>query len=274
MNAFKRRGRLHRQITVRVALALTVVMVCFLAFDYRVQRAALVADLGARMAQEMQLLRLALRDVKGPDGIQSLIGEHCSEMKHHGKLGHTLSLVSRDRRVLAAAHAATAEMIGGVIDLERVLGGLEKVLVQETSVGGQRVLVVAVPTFQTTDGLPIGALFYAETLTDVESLSYELLRSRLWLTVCLLLATSVVVWLVVRRKVMEPLNALIAHEGELARGDLDTWKEHPETNNELSELHDIFNYVIEKLRRKQQEDHLLAEESAQKRIAQEAYDET
>ncbi len=223
-------------------------MLAFLCLDYANLRRVLVDDLVSRMHETGRLLQVALRTSRRPADAPAIVREFCGRMKDHGRPGHILAVVDAHGKVIADGMGnaaklpllrdpALADVLAGKRASVRMLGSFE----------GQNIVMTAISLDGGPRRTPTGAIVLAESLADVNRLAYVLIARRVGLTICVVVAAVFATMWVVRRLVMRPVDALMAHVGALARGELSP-RQHPDTSNELSELHGVFNRMVEKLR--------------------------
>jgi len=241
-----RRSSLVAQLTVRLGALVCVLLILFVAADYHAQKQEIFRSTLSRMAESARLLRLFLTEGKSPEEWEPAIRAYCHQMGQCGVTNHQLALVSRDGQLLSTTGNRAQLTVDEVALARRALRGEDVQTPAPLDGSPGKVAGVAVPLRVRGAAEPASALLYTEPLVEFDQLVHDLLVTRLALLAIFLCLILLVVFLVVRRKVSRPLNALYLHEVDVSRGILEP-HDYPDPNNEISEIYDMFNEMVRRL---------------------------
>ena len=111
-----------------------------------------------------------------------------------------------------------------------------------------------------------------EAKIRVTDLAWKLLTDRAYTVAFILIAVSLVSWLIVRRAVLRPVNDLYLRHYAVSRGQYEA-SAYPEWNNEFSGLYEMFHRMVADIERQKEEmtkterrilsDHILSAAHAQ-----------
>ena len=93
-----------------------------------------------------------------------------------------------------------------------------------------------------------GSLYYAESQEQLESFMAKAMGIHFTFGAFLLVALTACVYLILRRQVLGPLEALDFHCRIAATGRLEVWKYVPSAHNEIERLHHRFNELMSQMK--------------------------
>ena len=242
-----KRSTLTAQLTGYLGAAIAVLVLAFLVADLQVQKQQIWESTVARMTSDAQLLRRFLTEGKPPEQWEEAIESYCHQMEKCRIEDHRLALVSSDGR-LRSSTGRELRLTQAELDLtqEALESGLART---DAPLQGKssKYAGVAVSLAVKKGGAADSVLLYTEPLTEFDTLLGNLFKARAVLLFTLLLLVILVVYFVLQAKVARPLKALFLHQYDVSKGNLET-KDYPDPNNEISEIYDMFNAMIERLR--------------------------
>jgi methyl-accepting chemotaxis protein len=240
---------LQWQLTTYIGGAVVGLMLIFLLVDYTRQRKAIIADFLEKAKQESQLLQVALNGYTEPSKQRAVLNDYCEKTRLRGDAALDITIVDANRRLIASSWQDGPDSFINTEDIEPLLSGKKDISVGRTTHKGQRAATVTLPLHpREGDQRQIcGLVQCVKPMTDAEQLSRDLLANRMLVLVPTLIVTLVAVWWTVNKKIVKPLNTLFLREYALSKGDLSRWPYH-DPNNEISELYDMFNRMVDRLR--------------------------
>ena len=237
---------LARQLIIAVELAIAVPIVLSVILGSLAEKRALVQGIGESMNQEVILLTQLVQREADPVARQRLLQMYCSKMARHGRPGHYLIVTDESGGILAAnVDGDRAEQVV----TERLLHTVPRADATQppTSAIIDGIDTLEVMTrFEPTDQGKGAILYYSEPLAGVYRTVSHMLSLRLLFLGSALLVTFGCLWLMVRRKVSDPL-------WQLYLGQLDVWegaRNHlraPGPDNEIAQLYTMHNAMVDKL---------------------------
>jgi len=243
------RNRLHWQLTGYIGGAVVGLMVVFLLVDYGRQRSAILSDFIEKAKQETNYLRVALNGHTASADLRASVFEYCEKARLRGDSPLDITVIDSDKRLIASSWQDRPDSFLNTDGIDPLLRGKQDIIVGRTTHKGQRAVTVTLP-LSCKDGERrriCGLVQCVRPMTEAEALLRGLMLSRLLVFLPILGVMFAAVWWTVNWKIVKPLNALFMREYALSKGDLGRWP-YPDPNNEISELYDMFNRMVDRLR--------------------------
>lgn len=243
------RNRLDWQLTGYIGGAVGGLMLIFLLVDYSRQRHAILADFIEKAKQETNYLRAALNGQTKSADLRASVFDYCERARLRGDSRLDITVLDAQKRLIASSWQDRPDSFINTDGLDHLLQGNQDIIIGQTTHKGQRAVTVTLPLF-CKDGEQrriCGLVQWVKPMTEAEKLSRDLMVSRMLVFLPILGVAFAAVWWTVNWKIVKPLNALFMREYALSKGDLGRWP-YPDPNNEISELYDMFNRMVDRLR--------------------------
>ena len=240
--------KLARQLIVAVELAIAIPLTLSVILGFLAEKKALIGGIGESMNQEVVLLSQLVQREPDPIERQRLLDMYCRKMVRHGRAGHYLMVMSDSGEILASnVEADGADGVGAALRARLAApadAGRQPVRTRVDGIDALEVITKVGPAAGQEEGL---ALYYSEPLAQTNRAVWRTLGIRLLFLASALLVTFAGLWLMVKRKVSDPL-------WQLYLGQLDVWlgaRSHlraPRVDNEIGELYKMHNAMVDRIK--------------------------
>ncbi|MDP8244735.1 MAG: hypothetical protein P9L94_11680 [Candidatus Hinthialibacter antarcticus] len=239
----QRRGSLQRQIIVWVNAALIALTIMALTYDYYAQKRILTANFHASMLQAASHISLALKNSQNMESATNTLSEYCKVMSRHDDPYHTISLIdSTGETVVSSKNKQTNE---SKTDGSNIVKGLFWNSFQQD---GDTYSVLSMPfenKWPNNDF--VGMIQYIENDNSIDMLLSHLFWNRAYLLVIIVFIISVIIFVILKVKVLTPLDRIFVQSYAVSTGDYSIWHV-PDPGNELGDIQSMFNFMITNIR--------------------------
>lgn len=246
-----KRHRIHWQLTLWIGLVLCGLGIIVLAVEGILQKRRLIETRAEYMAEQVGLLSMALQKEPDPQSRSELLETYCATMRFHGRPGHALGILDSSGAFYRSSESITREQLITNPHIKAILEG-SAVAAHWTNLSDDGLSLVVARRVRTGSAGPIGVVYYSEWLDDIVRLSRALFLLGAGLLLVLMLAVTAVVWLFVKYKVADPLDALLLSQYAISRGDPSPLRtvgavSYRDPHNEISMVCDMFSYMTTKI---------------------------
>ncbi|MHC4714146.1 MAG: hypothetical protein ACYTAN_12905 [Planctomycetota bacterium] len=246
-----KRHRIHWQLTLWIGLVLCGLGIIVLAAEGTLQKKRLIEARAEYMDEQVGLLSMALQKEVDPRSRSELLETYCATMRFHGRPGHALGIIDSSGAFYRSSESITREQLLSNPHVKALLkGSAVGANWTELSTGGPSLVVAR--SIRTGPGGAIGVVYYSEWFDDIVALSRALFLQGAGFLLLLMLAVTAVVWLFVKYKVADPLDALLLSQYAVSRGDSSPLRtvgavSYRDPHNEISMVCDMFSYMTTKI---------------------------
>ena len=239
----ERRGSLQRQLILWMNATLIALTIAALLFDYYAQKKILIDNFHSSMKQAADHIVLALDNSPTMESATNTLLEYCSVMSGHEDTHHEITLIDKDGNTLVSSRMSneSSNSSGST--------GIPNTISWNTfSIGKDTYIELIVPFSKQWPTTPLqGALRYIENTKSIDTLLEVLFLNRAISLIVILIVLSLTTLLIMKSKVLNPLDRIFIQSYAISKGDYETW-DLPDPGNEIGDIQIMFNYMIEKIR--------------------------
>lgn len=247
----KPQHRIHWQLTFWIGLALCGLGAMFLLVEGTLQKRRLIQARAEHMADQVELLSMALKKESDSQSRADLLETYCATMRFHGRPGHALGVLDTSGAFYRSSDSISREQLASDQHIQALLSGSAVAArwIDESSDG---LSLVVAKSIRTEQGGRVGVVYYSEWLDDILRLSRSLQLQGAGVLLVLLAAVTAVVWLFIKYKVAAPLDALLMSEYAVSRGDPSPLRtigavSYRDPHNEISTVCAMFSYMVTRI---------------------------
>ena len=247
----KPQHRIHWQLTLWIGLALCGLGVVFLLVEGTLQKNRLIQARSEHMADQVELLSMALKKEPDAKSRATLLETYCATMRFHGRPGHALGVLDTSGAFYRSSDSISRERLASDPHIQPLLSG-SAVAAHWIDESHDGLSLVVAKSIRTEAGGQVGVVYYSEWLDDILRLSWALQLQGAGVLVVLLAAVTLVVWLFIKYKVAAPLDALLMSEYAVSRGDPSPLRtigavSYRDPHNEISTVCSMFSYMVTRI---------------------------
>ena len=238
----KRKGSLLRQLTVSLGLAIIFLSLASFYYQYQVEKRILMRSIRSDLVRHAEVLRTWLTEPSTAEARGKVARQYVRTIGDLDKVGQEVIIVDAESRIIAAntgqqpGHDFANKSLQGAMAPGAPADGICE------EVAGA--YVVALPCYAGAAQRQVtGGILVKQPLTAVDQLAGSLMLGAFVVLAATLVIIVVVVHVVVRLKVHQPMQAIFMQEYRIREGDL-AKIEAEDPANEFSDLYAMYNEMV------------------------------
>ena len=242
------RRRLQWQLTTDICLAIGLLTLLFLVFDYVSERVFLNNEMAKRPEANAQSLKDLVDAEETPEGRIGVVEAYAKFLvvPRHGQ-GAAVALYDEKGNVLFRSIAPRTPLP----DDNKVLGAMARESTEDLDPSSAGLLIGFIMPLRKSGGEDeypevVGALYFQEPVESIEGLAQRIIVRRVAAYAVMAVVLVIVIAVQVHRLVVRPLRGLIPYHYMASKGDFR--RIHgPPPNNEFADLYSMYDKMIDEL---------------------------